>query len=109
MSEPTVLLTLQLQLSEKFHELIPVNTFEQLIPELTRIVYSLILNDKNRLLFTLYSVDLDDQKVLKILKDYPAEEASKLLAQALITRQLQKIKKHSQDTDTTGIAEDEKW
>lgn len=101
--------TLQQQLAEKFDAPVPAQTFEELMIQVGKIVYNLIVNDMNRLLFILYRVDVDEQKVLKIIRENTLPDAANLLAGALISRQLQKIQQRSEHGASDEIPEDEKW
>lgn len=101
--------TLRQQLAEKLEVTVPAASFEELIKQLGKIVYNLIVNDMNRLLFILYRVDVDEQKVLKIIRENTLPEAAQLIAGALISRQLQKIQQRSESGTSDDIPEDEKW
>ena len=109
MPESTQLETLQHQLAETFEMTVTATSFDQLVQRLGEIIYDLIVNDMNRLFFILYRVDVDDQKVLKIIRENTLQAAARLIAEALISRQLQKIQKHSESGSSDDIPEDEKW
>jgi len=70
----------------------------------------LINKDFDRLLQLLYRVDVSEQKLRKMLSDFPAADAAGIISNLLLERQLQKIKsrrEHAQRDE--NIPEDEKW
>src|SRR5215210_4343060 len=50
----------------------------------------LLLNDFNRLVQLLYRVDVDEEKMKKLLQDQPQTDAAVLIADLLIQRQKEK-------------------
>ena len=109
MTESTHFTALQQQLAEKLGLEVIAGNADELINQLTAILTHLILNDINRLLLILYRVDLQEEKVLTILRENPIADAARLLAEALISRQLQKIQSRIKTGPAPDIPEDEKW
>ena len=109
MTELSKYTTLQQQLAEKLGiEVIAANS-EELLNQLSAIITHLMVNDINRLLLILYRVDISEEKVLKIIQENPMPEAAEILAEALISRQLQKIQSRMNRGPSPDIPEDEKW
>jgi hypothetical protein len=109
MTETPHLITLQHQLAEKFEIPLPESTFEQFSIQLTAWVKNLIVNDMNKLLYILYRVDVEEEKMLKIIRENSIPHGAQLIADALISRQLQKIEQRQTGTTPSDIPEDEKW
>ena len=77
---------------------------------LSKRINDLILNDFEKLILLLYRLDVNEAKVIQLLKDYPHSDAGSMIATLIIERQLQKIK--TRKTFRQGdfnIDEDEKW
>src|SRR5450432_748705 len=53
---------------------------------------SLIRSDFNALIVILYRIDVSEEKLKKLLRDSPGEDAGRIMARLIIERQLQKIK-----------------
>lgn len=68
------------------------NTFDALERKLTSIVSYLLDKDMNRLLNSLYRIDLDESVFKKILTEEPPENLSRRIAGEIIKRELQKVK-----------------
>ncbi|HVZ97306.1 MAG TPA: hypothetical protein VG847_10550 [Chitinophagaceae bacterium] len=60
---------------------------EKLIP----LINDLINRDFNSLVQLLYRIDVDEGKLKAILKEHPEQNAASLIADQIISRQLQKI------------------
>jgi len=72
-------------------------THESLIRRLTQIVDHLISRDFNRLLNALYCIDVSEEKLKSVLAQRP-ENTSLIIAEMILTRELQKVasrKRHS--------------
>ncbi len=100
---------LQQQLAEKLGVQVVANNADEFSRQVAVIINYLILNDMNRLLFILYKVDVAEEKVLKIIQENPIPDAAQLIAEALISRQLQKIQSRNNMGASPDIPEDEKW
>tara|TARA_R110000868_G_scaffold204524_1_gene452617 strand:+ start:631 stop:948 length:318 start_codon:yes stop_codon:yes gene_type:complete len=68
------------------------STFETLEKKLASIVSYLLDKDMNRLLNSLYRIDLDESVFKKILTEEPPENLSRRIAGEIIKRELQKVK-----------------
>ena len=67
------------------------DTFGLLEKRLTSIVSYLLDKDMNRLLNSLYRIDVDEFLFRKILTEEAPEDLSKRIAQEIIKRELQKV------------------
>jgi hypothetical protein len=73
-------------------------------------INQLIETDFHRLISLLYRIDVNEEKLKKLLKDNEKADAGLIIADLIIERQLEKIKSREQfkqkDNDK---GEDEKW
>lgn len=91
-------------------ELAPTGTYEQLREKLSGVINELINHDFEKLVFHLYRIDVDEARMRALLADKSDENASGLIADLIIERQLQKLKakkEFSQKTETESG--EEKW
>lgn len=72
--------------------LLSENTYESLEKRISSIVAHLLDRDMNRLLNSLYRIDVDELKFKKILTEESPENLSKKITQEIIKRELQKVK-----------------
>ena len=79
----------------------------QLKEQLAAHINHLINHDFEKLVFYLYRIDVNEQK-MKALLQSPHENAGELIAQLIIDRQLEK-QKTKQQFRNTGESEEEKW
>ena len=79
----------------------------QLKEQLAAHINHLINHDFEKLVFYLYRIDVNEQK-MKALLQSPHENAGELIAQLIIDRQLEKQKTKEQFRNT-GESEEEKW
>lgn len=73
-------------------------------------VNDLLQHDFPKLVFLLYRIDIDENKLRGLLHQQAGEDAAMIITDLIIERQLQKIKsreQYRQHDDT--IDEDEKW
>ncbi len=78
--------------------------------QLKQAVSHLIDKDFDALLQLLYRVDVSEEKLRRLLQDFPAADAAGIITNLLLERQLQKIKsrrEHAQGDQ--NIPEDERW
>ncbi|MFY0655082.1 MAG: hypothetical protein JXQ96_23850 [Cyclobacteriaceae bacterium] len=68
------------------------NNFQSLEDKLTTVVSYLLDKDMNRLLNSLYRIDLNEQVFKKILVEETPENISRRLAREIIKRELEKVK-----------------
>ena len=92
-------------------QLEPTLSAEELKSILTSEINRLINQDFEKLVYYLYRIDVNEQKMRKLLDQSEGENAASLIAGLVIERQLQKIKSRQQFSrrDHTNIDENEKW
>ncbi|MGQ0738936.1 MAG: hypothetical protein ACT4OJ_07760 [Bacteroidota bacterium] len=69
----------------------------------------LINHDFEKLIWYLYRIDVDENKMRDLLEKEEGENAAGLIADLIIERQLQKIKSREQTKNDSDIPGDEKW
>lgn len=100
---PVLKETLQLDLPENI-------SYEVLQEKLSVYINHLIQTDFDKLISLLYRLDINETKLKTLLKEYPGEDAGKIIADLMIERQEQKIKSRQQYSKRDeNIAEDDKW
>ena len=67
-------------------------SYDSLLNRLAQIVDHLISKDFNRLLNALYRIDISEEKLKSVLAQMP-ENTSLVIAQMILDRELQKVKK----------------
>ncbi len=72
-------------------------------------INQLILHQFNDLVFLLYRVDVSEQKLKALLKEYPGVQAGDMIATLIIERQLQKIKSRKESLRNNDINEEDRW
>jgi len=68
----------------------------ELLQKLTVFINDLILNDFQRLVAILYKVDVDENKLKRILKEDAGKDAADIIARLIIEREIQKIETRKQ-------------
>ena len=77
---------------------------------LTTYINELIANDFEKLLFILYRIDINENAIKLLLQQTEKVSAGETIADAILTRQLEKIALRKQFTPTSDDAsEEEKW
>jgi hypothetical protein len=85
-------------------------SIDELRQELALHIDKLIESDFNRLLSILYRIDVNENKLRNILKENPDSNASLIIADCIIERQLQKIKSRKEQTPRdNNIDEKDSW
>jgi hypothetical protein len=69
---------------------LPGTNKEENLQQLAMVVNDLIVHDFEKLIRILYRVDVDEQRVRKLLQDCPQADAGILIASLLVERQEQK-------------------
>ena len=64
---------------------------EKLTNDIAGYINDLILNDFNKLVALLYRIDINEEKLKKLLKETTGEDAGAIIARLIIERQSQKI------------------
>ncbi|HEX6849671.1 MAG TPA: hypothetical protein VF144_21940 [Chitinophagaceae bacterium] len=89
---------------------LPANiSFDQLKEKLSLHINFLIQSDFQKLVSILYRVDVNESKLKDLLKENPGQDASTIIADLVIERQLQKIKARKEHRKDENINDDEKW
>lgn len=68
----------------------------ELQQELTIFINDLIQNDFQRLVTILYKIDVDENRLKRILKEKEGKDAAVIIAELIIERELQKIETRKQ-------------
>jgi hypothetical protein len=76
---------------------------------LAAIVNNLLANDFERLVFLLYRMDVDEEKLKRLLRENAGSDAGLIISDLMIERQLQKIKSRKEIKTKDNIDENEKW
>jgi hypothetical protein len=87
-----------------------VSSKEVLLSKLTSHINHLINTDFEKLVYYLYRIDVDEQKIKQLMQQQGGENAAEIIAKLIIDRQLEKIesrRKFKQQDDT--INEEDKW
>lgn len=82
---------------------------EELQQKLAAEINDLILNDFTKLVRILYRLDINEQRLKKILQENSGTDAGQLIAGMMIEREIQKLKTRTQTQRRTDIPDDEKW
>lgn len=90
---------------------IPLNvSYQQLHALLSSHINNLVKNDFEKLVAYLYRIDVNEEKLIKILKQYPDEDAGNIIASLILERQEQKIKTREQFSKRADdLDSEEKW
>jgi hypothetical protein len=82
---------------------------EELKSQLIFYINHLLLNDFNKLVWLLYKVDVNEEKLKMLIQESPQTDAAILISELLIQRQQEKIISKQNFKPTNDIAEEEKW
>lgn len=82
---------------------------EELRKQLTSHINHLIDHDFEKLVFYLYRIDVNENKMRTLLDQREGENAAELIADLIIERQLQKIESRKKFKNDGNIDENEKW
>jgi hypothetical protein len=88
---------------------LPVTEREALRKKLETQINYLIENDFERLVQILYTIDVDEKELKKLLQQQPQADAAAIMADLMIQRQLQKAYTRQQFKTAPGLDEEEKW
>ncbi len=72
-------------------------------------INQLIIHQFNELVYLLYRVDVSEQKLKILLKEYAGVKAGDMIASLIIERQLQKIKSRKESQQNNDINEEDRW
>lgn len=85
-------------------------SYNEIHAQLSTYINMLIKNDFDKLIAYLYRIDVNEQKLKKLLQDHPQEDAGNIIASLIIERQQQKIKTRQQFSQRNNeFDEEEKW
>ncbi len=84
-------------------------SLEELKEKLSAQINQMIQTDFQKLVSLLYRIDVNESRLKLLLKEYPGEDAGKIIAELIIERQLQKIKSRSESKNEKNIPDEEKW
>jgi uncharacterized protein YwgA len=82
---------------------------EELREKLTAHINHLINHDFEKLVYYLYRIDVDENKMRRLLEQREGENAAGLIADLIIERQIQKIKSRHQYRKNDTTTDEEKW
>jgi len=89
---------------------LPENISSELLKEkLSDHINHLIQNDFQKLVIFLYRIDVSEAKLKYMLKDNTDKDASPIIADLIIERQLQKIRSRQEQSRNENIDDVEKW
>ena len=69
----------------------------------------LILHDFNQLVSILYRIDIDEEELKQMLRQYSHVDAGYIVAQLIIKRQMNKAELRKEFRREDDIAEEDKW
>ena len=84
-------------------------SLDELYGQLTGYINELIKNDFEKLITYLYRIDVNEQKLKQLLKQFAGQDAGNIIATLIIERQLQKIKTRQEFSRRDNNMEEEKW
>jgi hypothetical protein len=76
---------------------------------LAGIIDNLLDKDFERLVFLLYRMDVNEDKLKRLLKENEGRDAGIIIADLMIERQLQKIKSREEHLPKEDIDDEERW
>ncbi|MEO6638915.1 MAG: hypothetical protein ABIN25_11590 [Ginsengibacter sp.] len=82
---------------------------EQIKEQLAAYINELITKDFSALVQLLYRVDIDEQKLKKLLQQEPGMDAALIITDLIIARQLQKKERREKFKRRDGSKGDELW
>jgi uncharacterized protein YwgA len=89
---------------------LPVSvSLQELKEHLTAHINHLINHDFEKLVYYLYRIDVNENKMRHLLEQKQGENAAALIADLIIERQLQKIKSRKATKGNNDIPDDDKW
>lgn len=84
-------------------------SFDKLKETLSNHINHLIQTDFQKLVSILYRVDVSEAKLKYLLKENTDKDASPIIAELIIERQLQKIKSRQEHRRDSTFSNDESW
>ena len=97
-------------LQQEYGLLSPATVFSEWRQQLMSVIDRLINTDFNRLISSLYRLDVSEAKLKYLLQQNPATDAAAIITDLIIERQVQKIKSRRQYSQRDNdISDDERW
>lgn len=87
----------------------PIHSFAEIRTTLIGHINHLVNTDFEKLVFYLYRIDVDEEKMRYLLAQKQDQNAAELIADLIIERQLQKIKYRKGMSSGEEISGDERW
>lgn len=84
-------------------------SFDSLKEKLSDHINHLIQTDFQKLVYILYKIDVSEAKLKYMLKENTEKDASPMIADLIIERQLQKIKSRQEHRRDSTFSTDESW
>jgi len=84
-------------------------SLEEIRASLAAHINDLINTDFNQLVSLLYRIDVSENKLKYLLSQQAGHDSSRLIADLIIERQLQKIKSRKESQRNSGGSEEERW
>lgn len=84
-------------------------SYDELHKKLSAEITHLINNDFEKLVYYLYRIDVNENRMRTLLEQRDGENAAELIADLIIERQLQKIESRKKFRNEENIDENEKW
>lgn len=81
----------------------------ELKEKLANHINNLINNDFEKLVYYLYRIDVNENKMRNLLEQKEGENAAGLIADLIIERQLQKIESRKISSKDDSIPDDDRW
>lgn len=82
---------------------------DEIRQQLISSINELINTDFNALLQLLYRIDIDEKKLKQLLKSYSDTDASSIIADLIITRQLQKKETRGKFSNRNKPGDEDDW
>lgn len=90
-------------------EMAPSTSYEEMREKLAAHINHLINTNFEKLVFYLYRIDVDENKMRKLLDNNKNQDSALLLADLIIERQLQKIESRRKNSANSNVNEEDKW
>jgi paraquat-inducible protein B len=84
-----------------------IDSIDGFTQELSNYINHLLNTDFEKVISLLYRIDVDENKIKKLLEN--TTNSSLTIAKAIIERQLQKIKSRQENRRDNNFSEEEKW
>jgi hypothetical protein len=84
-------------------------SFDLLKERLSSQINFLIQSDFQKLVSILYRVDVNESKLIHLLKENQGFDAANIITDLIIERELQKIRSRQEHRNNENISDDEKW